>query len=88
VQPGLVAISAFHLAVGPEFHDYHGAHDVAAALRALNAEIAARGRPVGRIGYSMYLFELPDAARLPSRLERGIPPTSRPRDDNRGKDAP
>jgi 4-amino-4-deoxy-L-arabinose transferase-like glycosyltransferase len=88
VQPGLVAISAFHLAVGPEFHDYHGAHDVAAALRALNAQIAARGRPVGRIGYSMYLFELPDAARLPSRLERGIPPTSRPRDDNRGKDAP
>ena len=88
VRPGLVAISAFHLAVGPEFHDYHGEHDVAAALRALNAQIAARGRPVGRVGYSMYLFELPDAPRLPSRVERGIPPTSRPRDDNREKEAP
>jgi hypothetical protein len=59
VQPGLVAISAFQLAVGPEFHDYHGEHDVAAALRGLIAQIAARGRPVGRVGYSMYLFELP-----------------------------
>ena len=88
VQPGVVAISAFHLAVGPEFHDYHGEHDVAAALRALNAQIAARGRPVGRVGYSMYLFELPDAPRLPSRVERGIPPTARPRDDNREKEAP
>ena len=88
VRPGLVAISAFHLAVGPEFHDYHGEHDVAAALRTLNAQIAARGRPVGRVGYSMYLFELPDAPRLPSRVERGIPPTSRPRDDNREKEAP
>jgi hypothetical protein len=59
IRPGLVAISAFQLAVGPEFHDYHGDHAVAAALRLLNAEIAARGRPAGRVGYSMYLFELP-----------------------------
>ena len=59
IRPGLVAISAFQLAVGPEFLDYHGDHAVAAALRKLNAEIAARGRPVGRVGYSMYLFELP-----------------------------
>jgi hypothetical protein len=59
IRPGLVAISAFHLAVGPEFHDYHGDHALAAALRSLNAEIAARGRPAGRVGYSMYLFELP-----------------------------
>jgi hypothetical protein len=59
VRPGLVAISAFHLAVGPEFHDYHGDHVLAAALRSLQAGLAARGRPVGRVGYSMYLFELP-----------------------------
>jgi hypothetical protein len=59
IRPGLVAISAFHLAVGPEFHDYHGDHALAAALRLLNAKIAARGRPAGRVGYSMYLFELP-----------------------------
>ena len=59
IRPGLVAISAFQLAVGPEFHDYHGDHAVAAALKKLNAEISARGRPAGRVGYSMYLFELP-----------------------------
>ena len=59
IRSGLVAISAFQLAVGPEFLDYHGDHAVAAALKRLNAEIAARGRPVGRVGYSMYLFELP-----------------------------
>lgn len=59
IRPGLVAISAFHLAVGPEFHDYHGDHHLAAALRSLNAKIAASGRPAGRVGYSIYLFELP-----------------------------
>jgi hypothetical protein len=60
VSGRLVAISVFHMTVGPEFHEYHGARDVAAALRALNAEIAARGRPAGRVGYSIYLFELPE----------------------------
>lgn len=59
VRGRLVAISAFHLAVGPEFHDYHGEHEIAAALRKLKSEIAARGRSAGRVGYSMYLFELP-----------------------------
>ena len=59
----LVAISAFHLAVGPEFHEYHGEHDIAAALRKLRSEIATRARPAGRVGYSMYLFELPDENR-------------------------
>ena len=83
VQPGLVAISAFQLAVGPEFHEYHGAHDVAAALRALNAQIAARGRPVGRVGYSIYLFDLPSVPRPSSPAERTTPRTPGPRDDNR-----
>ncbi|MDQ5857446.1 MAG: hypothetical protein M3542_04110, partial [Acidobacteriota bacterium] len=59
VRGRLVAISAFHLAVGPEFHDYHGEDEIAAALRKLKSEIAARGHAVGRVGYSMYLFELP-----------------------------
>ncbi len=61
----LVAVSAFHLAVGPAFYAYHGATEVAEALRGLLAEIAARGRPAGRVGYSMYLFEIPS---------RGSPP--------------
>jgi hypothetical protein len=59
LRGSLVAFSAFQLAVGPEFHEYHGAHGVAASLRALRDEIERRGRPAGRVGYSMYLFELP-----------------------------
>jgi len=59
VRGSLVAFSAFPLAVGPEFHDYHGQHAVAGALRRLRADVERRGRPVGRVGYSIYLFELP-----------------------------
>jgi len=55
----LVAFSAFHLAVGPEFYAYHGANELAAALSALRREVLTRGRPAGRVGYSLYLFELP-----------------------------
>lgn len=54
----LVAVSAFLLALGPEYYRYHGANDVAAALDALLRDLAQRGRPVGRVGYSIYLFEL------------------------------
>jgi 4-amino-4-deoxy-L-arabinose transferase-like glycosyltransferase len=56
----LVAISAFHLALGPEYYRYHGAMEVADALEALRRDLAMRGRPVGRVGYSIYLFELPE----------------------------
>ena len=59
VRGRLVAISAFQLAVGPEFHEYHGEQSVAVALRALRTDLEARGRPVGRVGYSIYLFEFP-----------------------------
>jgi hypothetical protein len=59
IRGRLVALSAFQLAVGPEFHEYHGEEAIAAALRRLRSEVEARGRPAGRIGYSMYLFELP-----------------------------
>jgi 4-amino-4-deoxy-L-arabinose transferase-like glycosyltransferase len=59
VRGRFVAISAFHLAVGPEFHEYHGANGVAASLRTLRDDLERRGRPVGRVGYSIYLFELP-----------------------------
>lgn len=60
VRGRLVAISAFHLAVGPEYYRYHGAMPVAAALETLIGDLARRGRPVGRVGYSIYLFELPE----------------------------
>ncbi len=60
VRGRLVAISAFHLAVGPEYYRYHGATEVAVALEALRRDLAARWRPAGRIGYSIELFELPE----------------------------
>jgi len=60
VRGRLVAISAFHLALGPEYYRYHGAMDVAAALESLRRELRERGRPAGRIGYSIDLFELPE----------------------------
>jgi hypothetical protein len=60
VRGSLIAISAFYLAVGPELQDYYGAHALAAALRRLRTDIETRGRPAGRVGYSIYLFELPD----------------------------
>jgi 4-amino-4-deoxy-L-arabinose transferase-like glycosyltransferase len=59
VRGRFVAISAFLLAAGPEFYAYHGLTPLAGALRGLQREIAAVGRPAGRVGYSIYLFELP-----------------------------
>ena len=59
VRGRVVAVSAFLLAAGPAYYAYHGASEVGDALARLLAEIAARGRPIGRIGHSMYLFELP-----------------------------
>jgi hypothetical protein len=58
VNPDFIAISAFYLAEGPAFFRYHGAPETARALERLLAEIAARGRPAGRVGYSIYLYNL------------------------------
>jgi 4-amino-4-deoxy-L-arabinose transferase-like glycosyltransferase len=56
---GRIAISAFYLAEGPAFLRYHGESDAAAGLEKLFADIAARGRPAGRVGYSISLYDLP-----------------------------
>jgi hypothetical protein len=57
---GRIAISAFYLAEGPAFLRYHGEKDAAAGLERLFAEIAARGKPAGRVGYSISLYDLPN----------------------------
>jgi hypothetical protein len=59
VRGRVVAISAFHLAEGPEFYAYHGARSVASALEQLRRDLAVRGRRIGRIGYSTDLYDLP-----------------------------
>ncbi|HEX4440212.1 MAG TPA: glycosyltransferase family 39 protein [Thermoanaerobaculia bacterium] len=53
-----VAISGFFLAAGPEFFAYHHAPVIARNLAALRREIDARGKPAGRVGYSIYLYEM------------------------------
>ena len=60
VRGRLVAVSEFYLAEGPQFLRYQGSGEAAAALEWLLAEIAARGQPAGRVGYSIELFELRD----------------------------
>ena len=57
VHGRLAAISVFMLQAGPEFSEYHGDPAMAEALRGLQRRVAA-GRPAGRIGHSIYLFEL------------------------------
>jgi hypothetical protein len=57
VRP-LVAVSAFFLAAGPEFFAYHQAPMIARNMAALRREIAAHGKPAGRVGYSIYLYEM------------------------------
>ena len=58
VRGKLLALSVFLRTAGPEFYAYHGSTDLADALRELQRK-AASGRLVGRIGYSIELFELP-----------------------------
>lgn len=59
VRGRFVAISVFLRTAGPEFCAYHGDTELAGALRMLQRRIAS-GRPAGRVGYSMELYELDD----------------------------
>jgi 4-amino-4-deoxy-L-arabinose transferase-like glycosyltransferase len=61
VRGHLVAISAFHETLGPAFYAYHGAPLIAQELDNLRRALAGRARLVGRIGYSIDLYELPPA---------------------------
>jgi hypothetical protein len=57
VRGRLLAISVFLLTAGPEFSAYHGDQAMAEAQRGLQRAIA-RARPAGRVGHSIYLYEL------------------------------
>ncbi len=59
VRGRLAAISVFMLTAGPEFSAYHGDDAMAEAQRALQ-RVIARSRPEGRVGHSIYLYELPE----------------------------
>ena len=59
VRGRLLAISEFMRTAGPAFSAYHGDDAMAEAQRRLHGEIA-RARPAGRVGYSIYLYELPE----------------------------
>jgi len=61
VRGRLVAISAFHETLGPAFYAYHGAPLIAQELDNLRRVLARQARLVGRIGYSIDLYELPPA---------------------------
>ncbi|MFY9552982.1 MAG: glycosyltransferase family 39 protein [Thermoanaerobaculia bacterium] len=63
VRGNTVAISAFFEAAGPEFYAYHGFHELAGAMRKLQRRIAAEGRLIGRVGYSIHLYELSPGGR-------------------------
>ena len=65
VRGRLVAISAFHEALGPAFYAYHGSPLIAQELDKLRRRLAAEARLVGRIGYSIDLYELPPAEGAP-----------------------
>ena len=55
----LVAISAYQETMGPAFYAYHGLPLAARNIQELLDFLAARGRRVGRVGYSIDLFEIP-----------------------------
>ncbi len=59
VRGRVVAVSAFQWAEGAAFYAYHGAAGVAGAVQRLCADLQARGRRIGRVGYSIDLWELP-----------------------------
>jgi hypothetical protein len=60
VTPGLYAVSSFLLAAGPELMALRGDARRAAGYERLRRVLAERGRPEGRVGYSILLYRLPE----------------------------
>ena len=59
-RPGLWAVSSFLMCCGPEAMAFHGDPVAAVGFQQLRREISARGTPVGRVGYSIVLYDLRD----------------------------
>ncbi|HMA29756.1 MAG TPA: hypothetical protein VKS23_07825 [Thermoanaerobaculia bacterium] len=57
-RPGLWAVSSFLMCCGPEAMAFHGDPAAAIGLQQLRHEISTRGRPAGRVGYSIDLYDL------------------------------
>ncbi len=64
--PGLYAVSSFLLCCGPEALLVRGDAPAALGYARLRRELAARGAPVGSVGYSIRLFVIPPE-RAPAR---------------------
>ncbi len=57
-RPGLWAVSSFLMCCGPEAMAFHGDPAAAYGFQQLRREISTRGTPVGRVGYSIVLYDL------------------------------
>ena len=57
-RPGLWAVSSFLMCCGPEAIAFRGDPAAASGFQQLRREISARGTPVGRVGYSIVLYDL------------------------------
>lgn len=66
LTPGLYAVSAYLLAVGPEVMALRGEPLRAAGYERLRRTLASSARPEGRVGYSILLYRIP--------AERSAPP--------------
>ena len=60
LTPGLYAVSSFLLAAGPELMAFRGDARRAAGYERLRRALEARGKPEGRVGYSILLYRLPE----------------------------
>ena len=60
LAPGLYAVSSFLLAAGPELMLFRGDVARAAGYERLRRTVRERGTPVGRVGYSILLYRLPE----------------------------
>jgi hypothetical protein len=58
LRPGLWAVSSFLMCCGPEATAFHGDLAAAAGFQRLRQAVSTRGRRVGRVGYSIVLYDL------------------------------